>query len=115
MKPSTQVWFKCESVGRPESTLKMQSTAREAILTIGQWLMGVYMGQKIRITIARTEEELANDRRSAANLDMLAELDSLLPKDDIERENRATICNDRGCGLSMHHIQGSPGCRFAEI
>lgn len=78
MKPETIVWLRCESVGRPDSNLTLNCTTREAILTIGQWLMGIYMGQKIRITLARSEEELAIDRRSAATQDMMNELESIL-------------------------------------
>lgn len=72
------VWLKCESVGRPESTITLNATNRECIKAIAEWLLETYMGQKIRITLARTEAELATDRRSAATAEMLADLDSMI-------------------------------------
>jgi hypothetical protein len=54
MKPNTRIWIKCENVGNPADMLVMNDSARECVLAIGQWLMGVYMGQKIRIAIARS-------------------------------------------------------------
>lgn len=77
MKPETPVWLKCESVGRPANTLTMQCSTREAVRTIAEWLMGTYMGQKIRITLARTEEELST-RHSSNVQSMMDELDSII-------------------------------------
>jgi hypothetical protein len=78
MKPDTKIWLRCESVGRPESTITEQLVVRDAIKRIAAWLLQVYMGQKIRIAIAREESELASNRRSAANQDILDDLESIL-------------------------------------
>jgi hypothetical protein len=78
MKPETKVWLKCESIGRPADTFVMQCSAREAVKVLASWLMGVYMGSKIRILMARTEAELCDDRRSAANQDVMRDLESIL-------------------------------------
>lgn len=78
MKPETKVWLKCESIGRPSDTLITLCTVREAIKVQANWLLGVYMGSKIRVLIARTEAELSDDRRSAANQDVMQDLESIL-------------------------------------
>lgn len=78
MKPDTIVWIKCESVGRPECSITIQGTVRECIKAQTEWLLGVYMGSKIRITWARDEVDLGADRRSAAKSDIMADLESVL-------------------------------------
>jgi len=58
MKPTTKVWYLCESVGKPEHNLKGEAEVRIAAVTIGRWLFESYMGDYIRITLARNEAEL---------------------------------------------------------
>lgn len=89
MKPETKVWLKCESIGRPADTLVMQCSVREAMKVQAQWILGVYMGSKIRISIARTEAELGDDRRSAATNDVMADLESILGSDTEESDGRS--------------------------
>jgi hypothetical protein len=64
----------------------MNCSTREAIKASAEWLMGVYMGSKIRITMARTEEELSENRKSNNVADMMADLESIIggtPEPDI--------------------------------
>jgi len=90
MRPETKIWLLCESTGKPSETIERQETAREAILTIAQWLMGVYMGGKIRIILARTQDEL-RDRRSAANQELMGTLESLLGEHKESDEQRTDL------------------------
>jgi len=78
MKPNTTIWYQLESVGRPETTIRGQARVSEIIKIIAEWLLGVYMGQKIRINLARREEELSTDRRSAEKSLILHDLESML-------------------------------------
>jgi len=78
VKPETKVWLRCESVGKPANTLEMQTSVREAVKSIAQWLMGVYMGSKIRITLAREQHELGDSAKSIKTSDLMGELESLL-------------------------------------
>jgi hypothetical protein len=111
MKPDTKIWLRCESVGRPEATITKQLTVREAIKEIAAWLLAIYMGQKIRIAIAREESGLATDRRSAANQDIMDDLESILgPVDQIVP--RETLCDDERCANPEPHEQGSADCSF---
>lgn len=81
MKLSSQVWMKLESVGRPNDTKIIHATVRESMFHLAGWLNEVYMGSKIRITLARTQAELEESKRSSDVKDMLAELDGLLAND----------------------------------
>ena len=58
MKPTTKIWYQCESIGKPEHNITGHEEVRTAALTIGRWLFESYMGNYMRITIARTEAEL---------------------------------------------------------
>lgn len=89
MKPETKVWLKCESIGRPADTLVMQCSVREAMKVQANWILGVYMGSKIRISMARTEAELADDRRTAAQNDVMADLESILGAEPEESDGRS--------------------------
>ena len=93
MRPETPVWLLCESIGRPENTLKMKASVRECIIASSQWLMGVYMGAKIRITFARSEAEL-RDRRSAASEELTNELESILAAQGVSDEAVSESSND---------------------
>jgi hypothetical protein len=77
MRSSTTVHWSLESVGRPEHSTSGKGTIREVTLAIAAWLLVVPMGHKIRIIIARDEADL-KDRRSAAKLELMDELESLL-------------------------------------
>jgi hypothetical protein len=88
MRQSTQSYYKLESVGRPEHSTSGSGTIREVTLAIAQWLLVVPMGHKIRITIARDEADLM-DRRSAANSDLMQELESLLPAEGEESDGHS--------------------------
>lgn len=79
MKPHTEVWLRCESVGRPKSTMTHYGRLDECIRKLVEWLMSAYMGSKIRISFARTEAELGADRRSADVADIMGDLESLIP------------------------------------
>jgi uncharacterized protein YegP (UPF0339 family) len=89
MKPETKVWLKCESIGRPADTLVTNCTAREAMKALAQWILTTYMGSKIRIIMARSEAELADDRRSAAHNDVMADLESILGPEAEESDGRS--------------------------
>lgn len=87
MKPETKVWMRCESIGRPADTLVVNDSAREAMKALATWLMSVYMGSKIRVIIARTEAELGDDRRSAAQNDVMQDLESILGPEPTQEPN----------------------------
>jgi hypothetical protein len=89
MKPYTRIWLQCESVGRPETAIRKQVTVREATLEIATWLLDVYMGSKIRITIGRNETDLSSDRRSADVADILGDLESLIPASEEESDGHS--------------------------
>jgi len=78
MKPDTRVFYRFESVGQPRHTLKGQDSVREVMLIFARWILSVYMGQKIRIILARSEEELQEGRRSASVDAMISDLESLV-------------------------------------
>lgn len=101
MRLSTQVYFKLESVGRPEHSTSGNGTIREVSLAIAQWLLAVPMGHKIRITIARDEADL-HDRRSAANQDMMHELESML--------GEKAACDD--CAKQIGSTPNCPACQL---
>lgn len=90
MKLSTQVWTRMESKGKPQQTQTFHGDVRESIMHIAGWLNGVYMGSKIVITMARTEAELEESKRSSDVKDMIAELDGMLadrPDNQLEDSN----------------------------
>jgi hypothetical protein len=78
VKPDTIVWLKLTNVGRPADAMICQLSTRDAILQIGKWILGAYMGQKIRITLARSEEELVENRKSSTVESMMSDLESLV-------------------------------------
>jgi hypothetical protein len=78
----------------------MNCSTREAIKASAEWLMGVYMGSKIRITMARTEEELSENRKSNNVADMMADLESIIggtPEPDI-----CQVCDQPNC-INIDH------------
>lgn len=88
MRPNTTVCVKLESVGRPEHTIEHQLIRVDvAIRSIAQWLLEVPMGHKIRITMGRDIADLA-DRRSAANGELMSELESLLATKEMDSNGR---------------------------
>lgn len=77
MRGSTEIHYRLESVGKPEHTFQGQDSVANTIKKIAQWLLAVPMGSKIRVVLARDESEL-KDRRSAANQDMMDELNQMI-------------------------------------
>lgn len=77
MRGSTEIYYLFESVGRPDHKQSGHKTLSLTIKLLATWLLAVPMGSKIRVILARDETEL-RDRRSAANADMMDELESLL-------------------------------------
>jgi hypothetical protein len=78
MRGSTKICFQFESVGRPEHTLEgRDQPLNECIRQLASWLLAVPMGHKIRVLIGRDMADL-KDRRSAAKLELMDELESLL-------------------------------------
>lgn len=77
MKLNTRVWIRMQSKGRPKFTVTKQVVIRDAVLEIARWLTDVYMGSRLEISIARTEEEL-EAKTPALDNDIVAELESLL-------------------------------------
>src|SRR5574338_1719203 len=77
MRPDTHVHALFESVGQPRFKLETQGTVREVTIELGKWLLSCYMGSKIRVTLARDKIDL-HDKRSIANEELAAELESIL-------------------------------------
>lgn len=93
MKMSTRVWARFESVGKPLSTWMTPENGMEvgkAMLELARWMQGVYMGSHIRITFARSLEELEaatqGKRTSQVNEDMLSQLESLISQETLDFE-----------------------------
>lgn len=83
MKMTTQVWAKLENKGKPADTIKFEGTNREVVLKFANWLGEVYMGNYLRLTIARSEVELeAATTRGNSNIaetnDLMGELEQFL-------------------------------------
>jgi hypothetical protein len=97
MKPATMLWAKFESKGKPDATQKHNCSMRDAILRLGEWMLSVNMGSYIRVTLARTEQELeamsqANQRTPiSADTDMLAELQEMMAQDTLGFEERESV------------------------
>ena len=100
MRMSTRVWALFESKGRPGVTLRIEDESVAAMIkALVGWLAESTMGHYMRITIARSAEELnqLTASGSAANLvaaaDVAAEIDSMLEgllDDELELESESS-------------------------
>lgn len=77
MKPNTQIWLSCRSIGRPADDLTFQGTIREAAMEIAKWLLATYMGSRIEIRVGRRLEDL-RDARIKQDSNMLEDLEALI-------------------------------------
>lgn len=90
MKSTTQVFAKFESIGKPKETQLFQGTVHETITAYARWMMGVYMGSHIRLTMARTATELnafTTNGGKAVDSDLLGELEDILSQDGLDLES----------------------------
>lgn len=71
MKLTTEVWAKFESKGYPEKTIIINGTMNHVVLEFAKWIRepGVYLVSKMSCTIAKTEDELHEDRKRRLNVD----------------------------------------------
>lgn len=87
MKPTTDIWGKFESKGKPDKTQIVNGTVREVLMAHAKWLLDVYMGTHIQITYARTREELvlhsARTKSDTPDSDMMAELAAMMDQDQL--------------------------------
>jgi hypothetical protein len=81
MKPNTAIWASFTNVGKPNDSLTIQGSVRDITTELVKWLLKIYMGQKIRVCLARSEEELSESRQSQTVKDMMSELDALIAAD----------------------------------
>jgi hypothetical protein len=85
MKLSTTAFAKFESIGKPKMTQQLDNmTMREIVLAFGKWTQEIYMGSHIRVTIARSAEELESittGKRNAGEVELISELESLLDQE----------------------------------
>lgn len=58
MKPSTHVFARFSSTGKPRFTKDLNGPLAEIIRQLIPWLLEHHMGSSTRITLARTPEEL---------------------------------------------------------
>lgn len=89
MKADTIVWAKFESKGRPKHTEIHQLPIRQIVVRLADWLLRVYMGSHIVVTLARTEAELVASSRGqgvAGDADLIAELESLMKQEHLDLE-----------------------------
>jgi hypothetical protein len=92
MKPSTLIWAKFESKGKPQDTELHNLPTREVIIKLAEWTLRVPMGSYMRITFARTQAELEQAStpygRAAVEpeSDMMEELRLLLEQDTLGLE-----------------------------
>jgi hypothetical protein len=77
MKPNTQIWLSCRSIGRPANDLTFQGTIREAAMEIAKWLLATYMGSRIEIRVGRRPEDLL-DSKVKQDSNMLQDLEALI-------------------------------------
>lgn len=115
MKPTTEVWYRFESVGRPECLRQDKATVRTLTLDLANWLLATYMGSKIRITLARTEEELNERSNRAPPDDMIAELERIMATGGTPEPDPDGDCNFSECSLNEAHRLGAEGCDFLPV
>ena len=77
MRATTELHWLFESVGKPQNTQQGKGSLREAVAAQIKWLESVYMGSKIRVTLARNEADLF-PASSGANSSMSNEFESML-------------------------------------
>jgi hypothetical protein len=104
MKLSTEGWAKFESIGKPESTQIISGTNQQIVMQFVSWLKDVYMGSRIQLTIARTQEELEvkSKAQKSRELDdeLMAFLNDELESDVVPNEavNNNITNNTKGVG-----------------
>lgn len=58
MKPTTTVYAKMESKGKPELTRDFQGPVRGLIIDFAKWLIESQMGHSMQLTICRSQADL---------------------------------------------------------
>lgn len=58
MKPTTEVFARFSSTGKPRFNKDINGPIAEIIRALIPWMLEAHMGTSIRITLARTPEEL---------------------------------------------------------
>lgn len=89
MRENTEIWLRMESKGKPKFNVTEQVTIREAIFQIAKWLMAVYMGHRIEISIARRLEDL-KPAGIRDDIDMMSDLESLIGGTPDREENESS-------------------------
>jgi hypothetical protein len=77
MRATTELHWLFESVGKPQNTQQGKGSVREALRAQVEWLDSVYMGSKIRVTLARSEADLF-PAKSGGTSSMVSEFESML-------------------------------------
>lgn len=84
MRATGRVWARLESKGRPHDSVTIEDeSVAELAKAIARWLLSASMGHYMRITIARSAEDLqravnGGGSGAAKTEDLLDEIDSML-------------------------------------
>ena len=93
MRGTTRVWALLESRGQPSESVRLENvTVADAAIQLVQWLARVKMGHYLRVTVARSAEELERWSGSTSQggqlADILSEVESLFDGlDDADTED----------------------------
>lgn len=94
MRTTTRVSVRFESLGKPEHTENHdQITVGQVSITLLKWMTQTYMGHYMRVTIARSSQEIdeilakGKGKQSESVDDIMAELEGMITQENLEFDN----------------------------